>query len=214
MGSEVSSEQNSQEEDSSIALYNKVCTFQRENAEKITGMLLELPQEELKTLLCDDSKLMAKIYEAIKALDNESKDKQRKLIGDVMYCEVEKAYNDHEIAGKITGMLLEMELENLEQLLLDKKALLVKIHEAYAVLKTYNDANNSEKEASSEVSLEELGEKLFERILEWYVEEDTAAKLTGMLLEMNNDDIHQLIKDNDFLKLKTKEAYDVLSLGK
>lgn len=72
----------------------------------------------------------------------------------------------------------------------------------------------SEKEASSEVSLEELGEKLFERILEWYVDEDTAAKLTGMLLEMNIDDIHQLIKDNDFLKLKTKEAYDVLSLGK
>lgn len=142
MGSEVSSEQNSQEEDFSIALYNKVCTFQRENAEKITGMLLELPQEELKTLLCDDSKLMAKIYEAIKALDNESKDKQRKLIGDVMYCEVEKAYIDQEIAGKITGMLLEMELENLEQLVLNKKALLVKIHEAYAVLKTYNDANN------------------------------------------------------------------------
>ena len=60
----------------------------------------------------------------------------------------------------------------------------------------------------------ELGEQIFECILQWYPDEETTAKLTGMLLEMNVKEIEKLTQDNELLKCKATEAYTALTTQK
>jgi hypothetical protein len=60
----------------------------------------------------------------------------------------------------------------------------------------------------------ELGEQIFECILQWYPDEETTAKLTGMLLEMNVEEIEKLTQDNELLKCKANEAYTALTTQK
>ena len=143
MGNETSSEQKSNEEDIGGALFEKVRSFHEENAEKITGMLLEMPPQDLKNIFADDTKLMSQIYEAIKILDYEGELAKVETLGDVLYPEVEAVYSEHEVAEKITGMLLELSVEEIERLIQDKKELLVKIHEAFEVLQRHT--NNEPK---------------------------------------------------------------------
>ena len=142
MGIVASSEPKSNEEGIGSALLEKVRSFHEENAEKITGMLLEMPQKDLQASLEDDTKLMSQIYEAIKILDYEKELDKHASLGDVLYQQVEMVYSEHDIAEKITGMLLEMNVEEIERLIQDKNELLVKIHEAFEVLKSHK---NNEK---------------------------------------------------------------------
>jgi hypothetical protein len=139
MGNVVSSEQNSNEEGIGSALFEKVRSFHEENAEKITGMLLEMPPKDLQNIFADDTKLMSQIYEAIKILDYETELAKLESLGDVLYPEVEAVYSEHEIAEKITGMLLELNVDEIERLMQNKSELLVKIHEAFAVLQRHSD---------------------------------------------------------------------------
>ena len=64
------------------------------------------------------------------------------------------------------------------------------------------------------LSKAELGDKIFERILQWYPDEKTTAKLTGMLLEMNINEIQKLMQEDELLKCKADEAYRVLEIPK
>ena len=137
MGNAASSEENSNEEEFSSALFEKVRSFHEENAEKITGMLLEMPAKDLKHIFADDTKLMSQIYEAIKILDYEAELAKHELLGDVLYHEVEAVYSEQEIAEKITGMLLELRPQEIERLIQNKSELLVKIHEAFEVLQKH-----------------------------------------------------------------------------
>ena len=137
MGNVASSEENSNDGDFRSALFEKVRSFHEENAEKITGMLLEMPPKDLKNIFADDTKLMSQIYEAIKILDYEAELAKHESLGDVLYHEVETVYSEHEIAEKITGMLLEMRPEEIERLIQNKSELLVKIHEAFEVLQKH-----------------------------------------------------------------------------
>jgi len=60
---------------------------------------------------------------------------QKQLIGEIIYMRVYEQYP--ELAGKITGMLLEMENPELIRLLEDAPSLDSKINEALAVLHEY-----------------------------------------------------------------------------
>lgn len=53
-----------------------------------------------------------------------------------------------------------------------------------------------------------LGERLFPLVAE--LEHEMAAKITGMLLEMDRDEILHLLESPDELKLKVEEAVRVL----
>ena len=55
-----------------------------------------------------------------------------------------------------------------------------------------------------------MGEQIFEKILQWYPDEEIAAKLTGMLLEMNIEEIKKLTQENELLRCKASEAYQAL----
>lgn len=139
MGNEASSEVNSHEDDIGIALFEKVRSFHEENAAKITGMLLEMPADDLKNIFSDDSKLMSQIYEAIKVLEKETERDKRELFGDALYPEVEAVYSEDDIAERITGMLLELRLEEIEKLIQNRNDLLVKIHEAFEALQRHKN---------------------------------------------------------------------------
>ena len=64
----------------------------------------------------------------------------------------------------------------------------------------------------SPLSKAELGDKIFQSILQWYPDEETTAKLTGMLLEMNIKEIQKLAQEDELLKCKADEAYRVLEI--
>ena len=139
MGNLTSSDKESKEEDIGSALFEKVRSFHEENAEKITGMLLEMPPKDLEMIFADDTKLMSKIYEAIKILDYERELEKHESFGDILYQQVETVYSEHDIAEKITGMLLEMNVREIERLLQNKTELLVKINEAFQVLQSHTN---------------------------------------------------------------------------
>ena len=211
MGIVASSEPKSNEDDIGSALLVKVRSFHEENAEKITGMLLEMPQKDLQASLEDDSKLMSQIYEAIKILDYEKELEKHESLGDVLYQQVEMVYSKHDIAEKITGMLLEMNVAEIERLIQDKNELLVKIHEAFEVLESHKNKEHRSQTMDKRLpSKTELGEQVFEHMLQWYPDEEIAAKLTGMLLEMNIEEIKKLTQENELLRCKAKEAYQAL----
>lgn len=54
-----------------------------------------------------------------------------------------------------------------------------------------------------------LGEELFPLVEMW--EKDKAAKVTGMLLEMDNPEILHLLESPEALRAKIAEAKDVLA---
>ncbi|XP_028395402.1 uncharacterized protein LOC114519462 [Dendronephthya gigantea] len=212
MGNEASSEVNSNEEDIGIALFEKVRSFHEENAAKITGMLLEMPADDLKNIFSDDSKLMSQIYEAIKVLEKETEKDKRELLGDALYSEVEAVYSEHDIAEKITGMLLELRLEDIERLMQNKNDLLVKIREAFEALQRHkNTALHASETTDEPLTKAEMGDKIFDRIQQWYPDDEMAAKLTGMLLEINSDEIKKLTQEDKLLKSKVDEAYHAMN---
>ncbi|CAB4002322.1 Embryonic polyadenylate-binding A [Paramuricea clavata] len=149
----------------------------------------------------------------VEQMDYETELTKLESLGDVLYTEVEAVYSEHEIAEKITGMLLELNVDEIERLMKHKSELLVKIHEAFAVLQRHSD-NELKSPTIKEwpASKTELGEKIFERILQWYMDEETTAKLTGMLLEMNIDEITKLTQEDELLKCKADEAFRALTI--
>ena len=58
----------------------------------------------------------------------------------------------------------------------------------------------------------EFGDKIFERVLQWYPDEDTTAKVTGMLLEMSIEDIKKMLNEDELLKSKADEAHKALTI--
>ena len=59
-----------------------------------------------------------------------------------------------------------------------------------------------------------LGDRIFPLIKRIYPEGDRAAKLTGMMLEKNNEKILKMLENNDYLTRQAKAAVDVLQKKK
>jgi len=73
---------------------------------------------------------------------------QKQLLGEALYPKIQKI--NPELAGKITGMLLEMENQELVSLVDDEAALLVKVNEALAVYDEYLKQREGGDEGASE----------------------------------------------------------------
>ena len=116
---------------------------------------------------------------------------------------------DSDYTDKITGMLLEMDLPDLEKLVKHQDVLEEKVHQALMAL---NSDINKQETASSRPEQEDktlLGEQLYYSISEWYPNQ--ADKITGMLLELDVTTLNLLVTDSTALKEKATHAANVLS---
>lgn len=87
------------------------------------------------------------------ALANASPAEQKQILGETIYPKIHAT--QPELAGKITGMLLEMDNAELLVLLEDDAALDAKVQEAIGVLEAYNKKPEQEEGAAPEAAAEE-----------------------------------------------------------
>ena len=191
------------------------------DAEKLTGILLEMDNQSLEHLIKDTDLLEKKVKEVFSVLQNHTGQIQNGQNSGP--AELEQPYNktsigeelfelvvalDADQADKITGMLLELDLHDLEELIKNQAALEEKVNQALAAL---NNQFIKDKEVG-EIEKEDktlLGEQLYYFITEWYP--DQADKITGMLLELDITTLNLLVKDSAALKERATHAANVLS---
>lgn len=191
------------------------------DAEKLTGILLEMDNESLENLIKDTDLLEEKVEDVLSVLQNNTGQIEngqsesvvsrqagdKTSLGEQLY---ELVYAlDSDYADKITGMLLEMDLPDLEKLVKHQDVLEEKVHQALMAL---NSEINKQETASSQPEQEDktlLGEQLYYSISEWYPNQ--ADKITGMLLELDVTTLNLLVTDSTALKEKAAHAANVLS---
>ncbi|XP_068609441.1 uncharacterized protein [Brachionichthys hirsutus] len=198
-------------------LYSQIYPTHKENAGKLTGMLLELPVPVLSRMVRDENMLTAALEKALGALemDQEPSGLQCKDEDDVSAAsdslgeqlfELVDAYNTGH-SQKITGMLLEQNKEAVFNLLSDPKLLEERLNSA---LTTLQDREGTDASDSSDAEdTERLGEKLFSLVEE--LDPPHANDITGMLLEMEPAGVQQLLGDRAMLEaavLKAQAALD------
>ncbi|THX66980.1 Polyadenylate-binding protein/Hyperplastic disc protein [Aureobasidium pullulans] len=125
-------------------LYHKIRKQQPELAPKITGMLLEMDNAYILDLIADDVALYNKIVEATRVYKDylKSKQKQKEMLGELLYPKIRE--QQPELAGTITGILLEMDTAELLDLTTNDAALRSKVAEAIAIYNKYLELQGSE----------------------------------------------------------------------
>ena len=193
------------------------------DAEKLTGILLEMDDKSLEHLIKDADLLEKKVEHVLSVLQSNTEQvkngqsqsesaalrqvQDKTSIGEELY-ELVYAINSNQ-ADKITGMLLEMDLPDLEMLIKHQAALEEKVNQASMAL---NSQINKHETTSSKAEQEDkalLGEQLYYLISEWYP--DQVDKITGMLLELDETTLNLLVTDSAALKEKAAHAANVLS---
>ena len=193
------------------------------DAGKLTGILLEMDHKSLEHLIKDPDLFDKKVEDALSVLQNNTEEMEngqsqsesavlrqaqdKTSIGEELY-ELVYALNSDQ-ADKITGMLLEMDLPDLEMLVKQQAALEEKVTQASMAL---NNQINKHETASSKAEQEDktlLGEQLYYLISEWYP--DQVDKITGMLLELDVTTLNLLVTDPAVLKEKAAHAANILS---
>jgi len=194
------------------------------DAEQLTGILLEMDDESLEHLIKDADLLEKKVEHVLSVLQNNTMEQRenrqsqsesvvlrqaldKTSIGEELY-ELVYAINSNQ-ADKITGMLLEMDLPDLQMLIKHQAALEEKVYQATMAL---NSQINKDETASSKAEQEDkalLGEQLYYLISEWYP--DQVDKITGMLLELDVTTLNVLVTDSAALKEKAAHAANVIS---
>ena len=193
-----------------------------DDAEKLTGILLEMDSRSLEHLIRDTHLLENKVEEVLAILQNASEEMQngqgelvlehcrdKSVIGEELY-DLVSAFNTEQ-ADKITGMLLEMDAQDLEVLVKNPAALEEKVNQAMAALKNQLTKAGTASLAEEEPEKMLHGEKLYHVISEWYP--DQADKITGMLLELDVSALSLLLEDSVSLKEKVSNAANALNKG-
>ncbi|XP_064420732.1 uncharacterized protein LOC102356072 [Latimeria chalumnae] len=134
------------------------------------------------------------------------------MLGEKLYNAIYPQYS--EMAGKLTGMLLELPVPLLEQMLQDENLLSEGLKKALSALqqtavKRFPEFEGDDNSASTDT----LGEKLYDLVDVYNT--GHSEKITGMLLELNKEDVKKLLIDSKWLEeqiciaLKTLEKEDV-----
>ncbi|KAM8871995.1 uncharacterized protein ACB058_004094 isoform 2-T2 [Synchiropus picturatus] len=185
-------------------LYSRIFPAYKEEAGKLTGMLLELPGPTLHQMLRDERMLTSAVEKAVRALQEPSKlsDKDEDdasassdSIGEQLF-ELVSVYNTGH-SQKITGMLLEQEKDVILKLLSNPK-----------LLQEQNVEETDVSDSSDADDRETLGEKLFSLVEK--LDPLRANDLTGMLLEMDSAALLQLLTDRSMLQAAVEKAQTVL----
>ncbi|XP_047498833.1 uncharacterized protein LOC125045555 isoform X1 [Penaeus chinensis] len=191
----------------------KVRYFNQPLADQITDMLVaERSNSEIIELLTSDSLLEKKVEKAVTSLyvpDTEV----RETLGVMLFQEVSEI--EQELCAQVTGMLLELPVSSLTQLLKNQEALkeaVMKAKREYLKFITEEEIQKSEEVPPGTKSIskekQELGEIIYEKLLTSYPTE--ASKLTGMLLQMEYRDLLRVIAEPKHLSEKVELALRVL----
>ncbi|KAM4527130.1 uncharacterized protein PAE49_024090 [Odontesthes bonariensis] len=199
-------------------LYSLIYPKQKENAGKLTGMLLELPAPVLSQMLQDEAMLTAAVEKALRALqlakesseftykDEDDVSASSDSLGEQLF-ELVDVYNTGH-SQKITGMLLEQHKDAVLHLLSDSKQLEEQVNIALKTLKEQNVEETDVSDSSEADDMDRLGEKLFSLVEA--IDPLHANDVTGMLLEMDPTALQQLISDRTMLEVAVQKAQAAL----
>ncbi|XP_047498835.1 polyadenylate-binding protein, cytoplasmic and nuclear-like isoform X2 [Penaeus chinensis] len=175
-------------------------------------LVAERSNSEIIELLTSDSLLEKKVEKAVTSLyvpDTEV----RETLGVMLFQEVSEI--EQELCAQVTGMLLELPVSSLTQLLKNQEALkeaVMKAKREYLKFITEEEIQKSEEVPPGTKSIskekQELGEIIYEKLLTSYPTE--ASKLTGMLLQMEYRDLLRVIAEPKHLSEKVELALRVL----
>jgi len=150
------------------------------------------------------------------SLQHSKPDEKKQLIGERLFPKIQAV--EPRFAGKITGIMLKVyDGAELLVLLSDQHALKNKIDEALTVLKDHQQKQILQVDPVTSEMLQNkqpaekkrmIGECLYVKVQ--VVEQRLAAKITGMLLEMDNAELLVLLSDPSALINKVDEALAVL----
>ncbi|XP_014913657.1 uncharacterized protein LOC106963321 isoform X1 [Poecilia latipinna] len=203
-------------------LYSLIYPKHREDAAKLTGMLLELPAAVLSQMLQDEAMLTAAVEKALRALqlspkasevaqkDEDDVSQSSDSLGEQLF-ELVDVYNtghSQKITALCTGMLLEQQRDAVLQLLSDPKLLEEHVNLALKTLKEQNIEETDLSDASEADETDRLGEKLFSLVEQ--MDSLHANDITGMLLEMDAASLQQLLSDHTKLQVAVQKAQAVL----
>uniref|UniRef100_A0A3Q2WT51 Uncharacterized LOC106633087 n=1 Tax=Haplochromis burtoni TaxID=8153 RepID=A0A3Q2WT51_HAPBU len=187
-------------------LYALISSKHKEDAGKLTGMLLELPGPVLTQMLQDDAMLTAAVEKALRALqvckDEDDVSVSSDSLGEQLF-ELVDVYNTGH-SQKITGMLLEQHKDAILKLLTDPSLLEEQVHLAMKTLKEQNMEETDVSDTSELDDTESFGEKLFSLVVE--MDPLHANDITGMLLEMDPATLQQLLSDHTMLQIAVQKA--------
>ncbi|XP_035523327.1 uncharacterized protein LOC118332251 [Morone saxatilis] len=199
-------------------LYSLIYPNHKDNAGKLTGMLLELPGPVLSQMLQDEATLSAAVEKALRALqlaqepskvtckDEDDVSMSSDSLGEQLF-ELVDVYNTGH-SQKITGMLLEQHKEAVLNLLSDPKLLEEQVNFALKTLKEQSMEETDISDSSDVDDTERLGEKLFSLVEE--LDPLHANDITGMLLEMDPAALQQLLSDHTMLEVAVQKAQAAL----
>lgn len=201
-------------------IYSLIENQHPNDAEILTGILLEMDDQSLEHLIKDTDLLEKKVEEVLSVFQNNTEQMQngesesvlkqandKTSIGEELY-ELVCAF-DSDQADKITGMLLEMDLKDLEIIVKNQTALEEKVNEALTALNgQFNKAETTTSSVDEQEDKTLHGEQLYYLISEWFP--DDTDKITGMLLELDVTTLNSLLKDPEALKEKATHAADAL----
>ncbi|CAF89607.1 unnamed protein product [Tetraodon nigroviridis] len=200
-------------------LYTILYPKHKDNAGKITGMLLELPVPVLNQMLRDEASLATAVDKALGALEGaqesskapcEDEDKvsaSSDSLGEQLF-ELVDIHNTG-YSQKITGMLLEQNKDAVLQLLSDPKLLEEQVNSALRILKKQIAEETDVSDSSDAEDKEGLGDKIFSLVEE--LDPLYANDITGMLLEMDQAALRQLICDRKMLDAAVRKAQAALN---
>ncbi|XP_042567328.1 uncharacterized protein LOC122134729 [Cyprinus carpio] len=128
-------------------------------------------------------------------------------LGEKLYDLIYPKYT--EMTAKLTGMLLELPVSVVSQMLCDEALLNKALERALTVL-TSSDSSEpvSHTDDAASVSSDSLGEQLFD-LIDLYNTGHT-QKITGMLLEQKKEAVFQLLSDHSLLEEQVKIALKTL----
>ncbi|XP_069039652.1 uncharacterized protein [Lepisosteus oculatus] len=134
----------------------------------------------------------------------EDDEEELDLLGEKLYTLL---YPRHtEMAGKLTGMLLELPSSVIKEMLQDERMLSEGVEKALTALRQLADTGKTEPyvEDGTSISTDSQGDQLYE-LVDVYNTGYT-EQITGMLLEQKKEDVQKLLSDPSLLEEKVTIA--------
>ncbi|XP_033642991.1 uncharacterized protein LOC117303049 [Asterias rubens] len=195
-------------------LYAKVEELCPQNAEHVTGILLEAGHQEVTRMLQEDALLRRRVKGAQRVIHEESSasppegyfpvldENEKDNLGEKLFFKVQELDAQH--CAKVTGMLLELDPDSIRNLLSSPQELNQAVQKATATLLNEHDGYQVQIDEEKQ----ELGEELYSKIEDTHPE--LASKITGMLLEMEVTHLQHLLDHPSKLNEKVQQAVEAL----